>query len=161
MKIKRWEWGKNIDLVSGWLSGRWWWYTLVQYLQYGENVTLALYNLSLVTPYCHAFNIASSGVTIYMYKTIIMAYKRKEFTAHDGNPRRRNRSVMRGEHKDTYVYKGKNVSERIVDLEDRISFIKEDMEMNSPNGPTKAQQRSLARLQKDLAALRAQKASKK
>lgn len=90
-----------------------------------------------------------------------MAYKRKEFTAHDGNPRKKNRGVTRGETKGTYIYKGENLNERINDLEDRIGFIKEDMKYHSPGGPTKAQEKSLAKLQKDLAALKAQKASKK
>ena len=58
-----------MHFVSSWLSGRWWWYTLVQYLQYGRNVTLALYNLSLVTPYCHTFKNLQSGVIIVLWHT--------------------------------------------------------------------------------------------
>ena len=86
-----------------------------------------------------------------------MAYTRKEFTAHDGRPRKKNRGVTRGETKGTYTYKGKDKAERINDLEDRIGYIKEDMEMHSPGGPTSAQKKSLAKLQKDLAALKASK----
>ena len=61
-----------------------------------------------------------------------MAYTRKEFEAHDGdrakklkkNPRR-----MRAEHKviKESRYKGDYLPEKINDVEDRISFLNEDM----------------------------------
>ena len=63
-----------------------------------------------------------------------MAYTRKEFEAHDGdrakklkkNPRR-----MRAEHEviKESRYKGDYLPEKIIDVEDRISFLDEDMHM--------------------------------
>ena len=37
-----------------------------------------------------------------------------------------NEDLLDGEHEDTYVYKGDNKSERIIDYEDRAEFARED-----------------------------------
>ena len=64
--------------------------------------------------------------------------------------------TLKTEHKDTWVYKGENFREKIVDLEDRIGFIKEDI-FNQKGGATAKQKKDIAAMKKRLAALRKQR----
>ena len=59
------------------------------------------------------------------------------------------------EHKDTYVTKDKSKRERIIDLEDRISFIDEDV--FNQDKATPQQKKDKAKLQQELAILRKSK----
>lgn len=60
--------------------------------------------------------------------------------------------LRKSENKDTEVYKGTNKSEKIIDLEDRIEFIKEDI-FNSGKA-TPEQNKNLASLKKELSMIR-------
>ena len=92
-----------------------------------------------------------------------MGFKMKGFPMMAGSPlhQGRQRKLKKGktlktEHKDTYVYKGENFSEKITDLEDRIEFIKEDI-FNQEGGATAKQKKDLAALKKRLANLKDQR----
>ena len=80
-----------------------------------------------------------------------MAYKRKDFEAHDGDRTGKTPRRQRAEHKviKKSRYKGKVLAEKIADVEDRIEFLLEDANGNS-NDPRKArqQERAIAKLKK-------------
>ena len=80
-----------------------------------------------------------------------MAYKRKDYAAHDGDKTRRTPRRMRAEHKviKKSRYKGDLLSEKIADVEDRIEFLMEDANGNT-NNPRKArqQEKAIAKLKK-------------
>ena len=63
--------------------------------------------------------------------------------------------LLPSEHKDTEIT-GENSQEKIIDLEDRIEFIKEDI-FNQDGKPTDQQKEDIAKLKKWLKELRAQK----
>jgi hypothetical protein len=74
-----------------------------------------------------------------------------------GRKRKLNKDkTLKSEHKDTWVYKGENINEKIIDLQDRIGFIKEDI-FNQEGGATAKQNKDIAAMEKRIAALRAQK----
>ena len=90
-----------------------------------------------------------------------MAFKMKGFPMQDTALYSRKRKLKKGktlktEHEDTWVYKGENISEKIIDLEDRIEFIKEDI-FNQEGGATAKQKKDLAALKKRLAELKDQR----
>ena len=80
-----------------------------------------------------------------------MAYKRKDFEAHYGDKTRRTPRRQRAEHPviKKSRYKGDDLSEKINDVEDRISFLMEDANGNI-NSPAKKRQneRAIAKLKK-------------
>lgn len=80
-----------------------------------------------------------------------MAYKRKDYAAHDGDKTRKTPRRMRAEHKviKKSRYKGDLLSEKIADVEDRIEFLMEDANGNT-NNPRKArqQEKAIAKLKK-------------
>lgn len=76
----------------------------------------------------------------------------------EGPVDKKNPPVGKGEHPDTWAYEGGDMRERIIDLEDRIEFIKEDIS-NQDGKATKAQEKQLKKLKQELAILR--KRSKK
>ena len=92
-----------------------------------------------------------------------MGFKMKGFPMMAGSPlhQGRQRKLKKGktlktEHKDTYVYKGENFSEKITDLEDRIEFIKEDI-FNQEGGATNKQNKDIKAMEKRIATLRKQR----
>ena len=64
--------------------------------------------------------------------------------------------TLKTEHKDTWVYKGENFREKIVDLEDRIGFIKEDI-FNQKGGATAKQNKDIKAMEKRIASLKKQR----
>ena len=66
---------------------------------------------------------------------------------------------LSSEHPDTYVYDGDNRQEKIIDLEDRIEFIREDM--FNETGDSIQQKQDIATLQGKLKKLRATKPKNK
>jgi len=85
-----------------------------------------------------------------MGKTLdIMAFKLKGFPYGGKSPLTQKKEddvnkLQEGEHPDTWVFKGDkgrsedaNIQEKIIDLEDRISFAKEDGETETANKLTK------------------------
>jgi septal ring factor EnvC (AmiA/AmiB activator) len=64
--------------------------------------------------------------------------------------------LLKTEHKDTWVDKSKSITRQIEDLEQRISFIKEDIS-NQDEGATAKQNRDIAAMEKRLAKLRDQR----
>ena len=97
-----------------------------------------------------------------------MGFKMKGFPMMAGSPlhQGRQRKLKKGktlktEHKDTYVYKGENFSEKITDLEDRIEFIKEDIFSDQDGKSTNKQSKDIAAMEKRIAKLREQKKSAK
>jgi hypothetical protein len=77
----------------------------------------------------------------------------------EGPVDKKNPPVGKGEHPDTWVYPGGDMRERIIDLEDRIEFIKEDI-WNQDGKATKAQEKQLKKLKQELAILRKRKKNK-
>jgi hypothetical protein len=71
----------------------------------------------------------------------------------EGPVDKKNPPVGKGENPDTWVYEGGDMRERIIDLEDRIEFIKEDI-FNQDGKATKAQEKQLKKLKQELAILR-------
>ena len=63
--------------------------------------------------------------------------------------------LLPSEHKDTEITGG-SLQEKIIDLEDRIEFIKEDI-FNQEDGATDQQEKDIATLKAKLKELRAQK----
>lgn len=61
--------------------------------------------------------------------------------------------LQKSEHKDTYVEESKRKQARITGLEDRISFIKEDIG-NQDGGATEQQKKDMAKINQELAILR-------
>jgi len=78
----------------------------------------------------------------------------------EGPVDKKNPPVGEGEHPDTWVYEGGDMRERIIDLEERISFIKEDI-FNQDGKATKAQEKQLKKLKQELAILRKRNKKKK
>tara|TARA_A100001515_G_scaffold26043_1_gene19997 strand:+ start:166 stop:528 length:363 start_codon:yes stop_codon:yes gene_type:complete len=70
-----------------------------------------------------------------------------------------NIGLLETENKDTYVYDGSDLRERINDYEDRIEFIKEDIFNTDKTTPQ--QKKDLAKLNQELAILRKKRANKK
>tara|TARA_Y100000004_G_C8766349_1_gene348799 strand:- start:370 stop:651 length:282 start_codon:yes stop_codon:yes gene_type:complete len=68
-----------------------------------------------------------------------------------------NIGLLETENKDTYVYDGSDLRERINDYEDRIEFIKEDIFNTDKTTPQ--QKKDLAKLNQELAILRKRKAN--
>ena len=66
---------------------------------------------------------------------------------------------LKSEHPDTYLYEGDNRQEKIIDLEDRIEFIREDM--FNETGDSIQQKQDIATLQGKLKKLRATKPKNK
>jgi hypothetical protein len=66
-----------------------------------------------------------------------------------------NIKLQKTEHKDTWVYKGKNKQERIIDLEDRIEFITTDIRKDRIDSAQGAKDK--AKLKQELAILRKSK----
>ena len=62
-----------------------------------------------------------------------MAYKRKDYKAHDGDKTKKTPRRQRAEHKviKKSRYKGDLLSEKIADVEDRIEFLREDAHANN------------------------------
>jgi hypothetical protein len=60
--------------------------------------------------------------------------------------------LRKSENKDTEVYKGTNKSEKIIDLEDRIEFIKENI--SNSGKATPEQKKNLASLERELSTIR-------
>ena len=92
-----------------------------------------------------------------------MAYKMKNFSGFGNSPVKQegpidkeNVKLQKTEHKDTWVYKGKNKQERIIDLEDRIGFIDEDVH-SSGKSKTDQQKKDQAKLKQELAILKKSK----
>ena len=52
--------------------------------------------------------------------------KKKSPAKQEGPINKQNPKLQKGEHPDTWVYKGKDKQERIIDLEDRAEFARED-----------------------------------
>ena len=93
-----------------------------------------------------------------------MAFKMKGFPMMEGSPlhQGRQRKLKKGktlktEHKDTWVYKGENISEKIVDLEDRIGFIKEDIFNNKEGVNLNKKKKDIAAMEKRIASLKKQR----
>ena len=96
-----------------------------------------------------------------------MAYKMKGFGGFGNSPAKQegpideqNPKLQKSEHPDTWVYpgkgtKGRNKSERIIDLEDRIEFINEDI--FNQDTVTPQQKKDKAKLKQELAILRKSK----
>jgi len=64
--------------------------------------------------------------------------------------------LFKGEHPDTYIYEGDNKQEKIIDLEDRIGFLKEDA-FNQDGKLNKDQQAAMDSLTTRLKKLRGPK----
>ena len=86
-----------------------------------------------------------------------MAFKMKGFPMQSTSAFKQNGDdeLLPSEHKDTEITGG-NLQEKIIDLEDRIEFIKEDI-FNQKDGATEQQKKDIATLQAKLKELRAQK----
>lgn len=82
--------------------------------------------------------------------------KKKSPAKQEGPLPKENIKLQKTEHKDTWVYKGKNKQERIMDLEDRIGFIDEDVH-RSGKPKTRQQSKDQAKLKQELAILRKSK----
>ena len=92
-----------------------------------------------------------------------MGYKMKGFSGFKSSPVKQegpidkeNVKLQKTEHKDTWVYKGENKQERIIDLEERIGFINEDVN-RSGKPKTEQQSKDQAKLKQELAILRKSK----
>ena len=81
----------------------------------------------------------------------------KEIAKAKGNasPAKQKSKLLPSEHPDTYVYEGNLHIEKVNDLEDRISFIREDM--FNETGDSIQQKKDIATLQKQLKKLKANK----
>jgi hypothetical protein len=81
----------------------------------------------------------------------------KEIAKAKGNasPAKQKSKLLPSEHPDTYVYEGNLHIEKVNDLEDRISFIREDM--FNETGDSVQQKKDIATLQKQLKKLKANK----
>ena len=86
-----------------------------------------------------------------------MAFKMKGFTKHmHGSPMKTGHDkLLKSENPDTEITGG-NITEQIIDLEDRIEFIKEDI-FNQDGKATEQQKKDIATLQAMLKKLRAKK----
>ena len=71
------------------------------------------------------------------------------------SPLKQKNQLFEGEHPDTYIYEGDNKQEKIIDLEDRIGFLKEDK--FNQGSLTDVQQTAMDSLQARLANLRTPK----
>ena len=61
--------------------------------------------------------------------------------------------LQKSEHKDTYVEESKRKNARITGLEDRLSFIKEDIS-NQDGKATEQQKKDMAKIKQEIAILR-------
>ena len=86
-----------------------------------------------------------------------MAFKMKGFPKHmHGSPMKTGHDkLLKSENPDTEITGG-NITEQIIDLEDRIEFIKEDI-FNQDGKATEQQKKDIATLQAMLKKLRAKK----
>ena len=86
-----------------------------------------------------------------------MAFKMKGFPKHKhGSPMKSGHDkLLKSENPDTEITGG-NITEQIIDLEDRIEFIKEDI-FNQDGKATEQQKKDIATLQAMLKKLRAKK----
>ena len=86
-----------------------------------------------------------------------MAFKMKGFPKHmHGSPMKSGHDkLLKSENPDTEITGG-NITEQIIDLEDRIEFIKEDI-FNQDGKATEQQKKDIATLQAMLKKLRAKK----
>jgi len=91
-----------------------------------------------------------SGNELREKKKALIARLRKE------SPTKQKNKLFKGEHPDTYIYEGDNKQERIIDLEDRIGFLKEDA-FNQDGKLNKEQQTAMDSLKTRLKKLRGPK----
>jgi len=91
-----------------------------------------------------------SGNELREKKKALIARLRKKSPAQQKN------KLFKGEHPDTYIYEGDNKQEKIIDLEDRIGFLKEDA-FNQDGKLNKDQQAAMDSLTTRLKKLRGPK----
>jgi hypothetical protein len=95
-----------------------------------------------------------------------MAYKMKDFSGFKNSPAKqegpidkKNPKLQKGEMKGTSVYSGKNKSERMIDLEDRIDFLTSDIKGGSdrPGQNVSDMKKTRKKLQQELAVMKKRK----
>ena len=91
-----------------------------------------------------------SGNELRERKKALIARLRKE------PPTKQKNKLFKGENPDTYIYEGDNKQEKIIDLEDRIGFLKEDA-FNQDGKLNKDQQAAMDSLTTRLKKLRGPK----
>ena len=89
------------------------------------------------------------------FKKDSKGFKMKGSTFYGKSPLKQKNKLFEGEHPDTYIYEGDNKQQKVIDLEDRIGFLKED-EWNQ-GGLTDVQQTAMDSLQNRLTKLRTPK----
>ena len=89
-----------------------------------------------------------------------MGYKMKGFSGFKGSPAKQegplpkeNPKLRKSEMEGTWVYKGKDLSERAIDLDDRASFIEEDIS-NQDGKATEQQKKDIKFLDREAAIIR-------